>query len=122
MIPSKLMQIRVIIRRGCQLPDRLAETVSASKPMVMRGFLLKVSFIAGLGGVLYGYDMGIIAAALIFVRSSFTLSTQMEEAVVSVVLVGSMIGAVIGGALADRFGRRAILVSGGLVFIVGSLL
>lgn len=88
----------------------------------MRGFLWKVSFIAGLGGILYGYDMGIIAAALIFVRSSFTLSTQMEEAVVSVVLVGAMLGAVVGGAFADRFGRRAILVSGGIVFIVGSLL
>jgi sugar porter (SP) family MFS transporter len=104
------------------LPDRLAETVSAPKPIVMRGFLLKVSFIAGLGGILYGYDMGIIAAALIFVRSSFTLSTQMEEVVVSVVLVGAMLGAVLGGSLADRFGRRAILVSGGFVFIVGSLL
>lgn len=88
----------------------------------MRGFLLKVSFIAGLGGILYGYDMGIIAAALIFVRSSFVLSTQMEEAVVSVVLVGAMLGAVVGGALADRLGRRAILVAGGVVFIVGSLL
>src|ERR1700728_687186 len=90
--------------------------------MVMRGFLLKVSFIDGLGRILYGYDMGIIAAALIFVRSSFTLSTQMEEVVVSVVLVGAMLGAVLGGSLADRFGRRAILVSGGFVFIVGSLL
>jgi sugar porter (SP) family MFS transporter len=89
---------------------------------VMRGFLFKVSFIAGLGGILYGYDVGIIAAALIFVRSSFSLSTQMEELVVSVVLVGAMLGAVLGGAMADRFGRRFILVSGGVVFIVGSLL
>lgn len=65
--------------------------------------------------------MGIIAAALIFLRSSFTLSTQMEETVVSVVLVGSMLGAVIGGSLADLFGRRVILVSGGVVFVLGSI-
>jgi sugar porter (SP) family MFS transporter len=89
---------------------------------VKRNFLLKVSFIAGLGGVLYGYDMGIIAAALIFVRSTFTLSTQMEESVVSVVLVGAMVGAILGGALADRLGRRLILVSGGIIFIVGSVI
>jgi len=100
----------------------LPDTATVPAPIVARGFIWKVSFIAGLGGILYGYDMGIIAAALIFVRSSFALSTQMEEAVVSVVLVGSMLGAVLGGSLADRFGRRAILVSGGIAFILGSLL
>ena len=65
-------------------------------------FLWKVSFIAGLGGILYGFDMGIIAAALIFVRSTFSLSTRMEEVVVSVVLAGAMLGAVAGGMFADR--------------------
>jgi sugar porter (SP) family MFS transporter len=85
-------------------------------------FIWKVSLIAGLGGILYGFDMGIIAAALIFVRSTFSLSTQMEEVVVSVVLVGSMIGAIAGGVLADRAGRRAILIWGGALFIVGSIL
>jgi sugar porter (SP) family MFS transporter len=104
------------------LPDHAAATLPASQPLVRRGFLWKVSLIAGLGGILYGYDMGIIAAALIFVRSSFTLSTQMEEIVVSVVLIGAMLGAILGGAAADRFGRRAILISGGLIFIIGSIL
>ena len=85
-------------------------------------FIWKVSLIAGLGGILYGFDMGIIAAALIFVRSTFSLSTQMEEVVVSVVLVGSMVGAVFGGVFADRAGRRATLVWGGVLFIAGSIL
>jgi sugar porter (SP) family MFS transporter len=107
---------------GGDLQDRLADAGLYPQPAVKRGFLWKVSCIAGLGGILYGYDMGIIAAALIYVRSSFTLSTQMEEAVVSVVLVGAMLGAVVGGALADRLGRRLILVSGGIVFITGSIL
>ena len=109
-------------RWGWGLPQGFVEARSALKPAVRRGFLWKVSFIAGLGGILYGYDVGIIAAALIFVRGSFALSTQMEELVVSVVLVGSMVGAVVGGALADRLGRRVILVAGGAVFVVGSLL
>src|SRR5258708_7313324 len=84
-----LPECRLSCDGGCNLPDRLSGAGAAPQPRVMRGFLLKVSFIAGLGGILYGYDMGIIAAALIFVRSSFVLSTQMEEAVVSVVLVGA---------------------------------
>ena len=62
----------------------------------------------------------IIAAALIFVRTTFSLSTRMEEVVVSVVLVGSMVGAVVGGVFADRAGRRATLVWGGVLFIAGS--
>jgi sugar porter (SP) family MFS transporter len=89
---------------------------------VRRGFIWKVSFIAGLGGILYGYDMGVIAAALMFVRETFALSTRMEEVVVSVVLVGAMSGALAGGVISDSIGRRATLLWGGGIFVVGSLL
>lgn len=92
------------------------------KPQVRSAFIWRVSIIAGLGGILYGYDMGIIAAALIFVRSTFNLSTRMQEIVVSVVLVGAMIGAIYGGAIADRIGRRSTLLWGGAIFIFGSIL
>jgi sugar porter (SP) family MFS transporter len=100
----------------------LSDSIVASQIEVNRSFLWRVSFIAGLGGILYGYDMGIIAAALIFVRQSFTLSTQMQEMVVSIVLVGAMSGALVGGSIADRIGRRATLLWGGWIFLVGSLL
>ena len=92
------------------------------EPRVNAGFIWRVSLIAGLGGILYGFDMGIIAAALIFVRSTFSLSTRMEETVVSVVLVGAMLGAIVGGTVADRIGRRATLLWGGAIFIVGSVI
>lgn len=101
---------------------RLADSNSIAGPRVNNVFLWKVSAIAGLGGILYGYDMGVIAAALIFVRSTFSLSTRMEEVLVSVVLVGSMVGAVVGGAFADRAGRRPTLAWGGVLFIAGSVL
>ena len=97
-------------------------TPGTRKTRVRRGFLARVSLIAGLGGILYGFDMGIIAAVLVFVRESFTLSTRMEEIVVSVVLVGAMSGAIAGGSIADRIGRRSTLVWGGIIFLVGSLL
>jgi sugar porter (SP) family MFS transporter len=100
----------------------MPEESSAHKPQVNHAFLARISFIAALGGVLYGYDMGIIAAAVIFVRHSFQLSTVMEEWVVSIVLVGAMIGALVGGSVADRIGRRATLVWAGGIFIAGSVL
>jgi sugar porter (SP) family MFS transporter len=75
-----------------------------------------------LGGVLYGYDMGIIAAAALFVKRSFALSTVAEELVVSIVTIGAMAGALVGGVVADRIGRRATLIWAAGIFIVGSLL
>jgi len=100
----------------------MSEIPSIARPHVNHGFLVRISSIAALGGVLYGYDMGIIAAAAIFVRHTFMLSTLMVELVVSIVLVGAMAGALVGGAVADRIGRRATLVWAGGIFIVGSLL
>jgi sugar porter (SP) family MFS transporter len=100
----------------------LSESALAQQTNVRRGFIWRVSLIAGLGGILYGYDMGVIAAALIFVRKSFMLSTRMEEVVVSVVLIGAMFGALAGGSITDRIGRRATLLWGGAIFLAGSLL
>ena len=99
----------------------MSRSLAYTKPQVNRSFIGRVSFIAGLGGVLYGFDMGIIAAALIFVRTSFALSTSMEELVVSIVLVGAMLGAIVGGITADRIGRRSTLIWGGAIFIIGSI-
>ena len=94
----------------------------AEQPVVRRAFLLRVSFIAGLGGILYGFDVGIIAAALLFVRNTFALSTHLQEIVVSVVPAGTMAGAIVGGILSDRLGRRVTLLWSGVIFIVGSIL
>jgi sugar porter (SP) family MFS transporter len=96
--------------------------LQAERPAVRGVFLLRVSFIAGLGGILYGFDVGIIAAALLFVRSTFALSTHMQEIVVSVVPAGTMAGAIVGGILSDRLGRRATLLWSGIIFILGSIL
>jgi sugar porter (SP) family MFS transporter len=94
----------------------------AAQPYVNQAFIRKVSFIAGLGGILYGFDMGVIAAALIYVRDAFHLSTWMQEVLVIAVLIGVMIGALIGGTVADRVGRRKTLVWGAILFIAGSIL
>jgi sugar porter (SP) family MFS transporter len=90
-------------------------------PSVNQSFVRRVSFIAGLGGILYGFDMGVIAAALVYVRDSFHLSTLMQEVLVIAVLIGVMIGALVGGTIADRIGRRKTLIWGAILFIAGSI-
>ena len=80
-----------------------------------------VSAISALSGLLFGYDTGVISGAILFVQEDFHLTTFQEEVVVSAVLLGAMIGAAVGGRLADRFGRRTMLIQVALLFMVGAI-
>ena len=77
--------------------------------------------IAGLGGLLFGYDTGIIASAMLFIRGDFGLGSFEQGLVVSAVPIGAAFGALAAGRLSDRYGRRATIIASALVFIVGAL-
>ena len=77
--------------------------------------------IAALGGLLFGYDTGVISGAILFVRDEFALSATMEEFVVSAVLVGAVLGAATGGALTGRFGRRWLIIFAGVIFTLSAI-
>ena len=89
--------------------------------MEVKRFVYVAVGVAALGGLLFGYDTGVISGAILFITDQFSLSTTMEEIVVSAVLVGAVIGAVIGGALADRFGRRRLIILAGIIFTVSAI-
>jgi hypothetical protein len=72
-------------------------------------------------GLLFGYDTGVISGAILVITKQFSLSSTMEEIVVSAVLVGAVAGASLGGALTDRFGRRDLIIIAGVIFIASSL-
>jgi MFS family permease len=81
------------------------------------GFLL---FIAGMGGLLYGIDVGIIAGALPYLESTasvaWRLSAQQLSFIVAAVLLGSVLSSLFAGALADWIGRRWAMVLSGVLF------
>lgn len=79
------------------------------------------SIIAALAGLLAGFDTGVISGALEFIAHSFKLGTVGKEAVVSMVLVGGVFGALLNGALADRMGRKNMVLSAAVLYIMGSL-
>jgi len=86
----------------------------------MRPFVLLVASVAALGGLLFGYDTGVISGAILFITKDFALPTRLQEFTISVVLLGCIGGAAVSGSIADRIGRRLTLFSAGVIFIVGA--
>src|SRR5579885_1759684 len=71
---------------------------------------------------MFGYDTGVISGALLFVKKDFSLSPWMQSVVTSAVLAGAAFGAGFSGRLADRFGRRRMVIAVAVLFFVASLL
>jgi sugar porter (SP) family MFS transporter len=79
--------------------------------------------VTALGGLLFGYDTGVVSGALLFLRNEFGgLSSFQQELVTSLLLIGAMIGAFGAGRVADRIGRRPTILITAVVFVVGVLL
>jgi sugar porter (SP) family MFS transporter len=94
--------------------------------MIAPAFLTRVSTrrvyaLGALAAVLFGYDNGIIGAALLFIPRDLPLTPWQEGAVVSATVFGAMLGALGSGPAADRLGRQRILLAAGVVFTFGAL-
>ncbi len=95
------------------MADRIAQADS-SKVFYNR-FLLVV---AGLGGLLYGVDVGIIAGALPYLEATSGLNSGQLSIVVAAVLLGSVISTLFAGLLADWMGRKSLMALSGLMFVI----
>ncbi|WP_299527278.1 sugar porter family MFS transporter [uncultured Streptomyces sp.] len=80
-----------------------------------------VAAVSALGGLLFGYDTGIISGALLHLREDLALSSREQEIVVSVILLGAMAGALLSGRAAVRHGRRKVVIAVAVVFAVGAV-
>src|SRR5581483_7933377 len=86
-----------------------------------RRFVYVVAFISALSGLLFGYDTGVISGAVLFIRRDFALSPAAAGLVVSAVLLAAVLGAAFGGTLADRWGRRKVILLAAVIFALGAL-
>ena len=84
-------------------------------------FVIIAAAITAIGGMLFGYDTGVISGAILFIRQAFSLSSTAQEIVVSSVLIGAVIGASISGFLADKYGRRIMVVVAATIFGIGAI-
>jgi MFS transporter, SP family, solute carrier family 2 (myo-inositol transporter), member 13 len=78
-------------------------------------FLLLV---AGLGGLLYGIDVGIIGGALPYLEATSHLNNNQLSSIVAAVLLGSVISTLFAGLLSDWMGRRSLMIVSGLMFVI----
>ena len=75
-----------------------------------------------IGGLLFGYDTGIISGALVLIGSDFNLTDVEQSLVVSICVAGAFASAIFAGTLGDRFGRRPVVLASSIAFILGAIL
>jgi sugar porter (SP) family MFS transporter len=80
-----------------------------------------MAFIAALSGILFGYDTGVMSGAILFIQEEYSLTAGMNGIVMSAVLLGALLGAIVSGRLTDHFGRKKLLLIVACIFIFGSL-
>lgn len=84
-------------------------------------FVVVMAVVAATGGLLFGFDTGVISGAIPFLQKDFAVDSGTIEFITTAGLVGAIFGAFFGGNITDRFGRRFILMASGVIFAVGAL-
>lgn len=92
------------------------ENVNAAEKRAARVRMF-IYFAAGMAGLLFGLDQGVISGALPFIANEWNLSSHMQEMVVSSMMVGAATGAIIASFLAGGIGRKKSILIGAILFI-----
>ncbi len=96
---------------------KLADPVPDRLPFARAASVVAVIVLAG---ALFGYDQGVISGALLGVQKAFAVGAAALEIVTSWVTLGAMFGSLVGGYLADHFGRKRALFAAAALFIIGA--
>ena len=83
--------------------------------------LYVIAIIAATGGLLFGFDTGVISGAIPFFQKDFGIDNGMVEQITSAGLLGAILGALFCGKLTDRLGRRKVILASAVIFAVGAV-
>jgi SP family galactose:H+ symporter-like MFS transporter len=89
--------------------------------MRLKTNVLLIAIIAATGGLLFGFDTGVISGALPFLRQYWNLSDSSIEWITTTVLIGAVAGAISSGRLSDLLGRKKMIISNAVIFCVGAI-
>ncbi|CAL8992559.1 unnamed protein product [Prunus brigantina] len=87
-------------------------------------YILRLTVVAGIGGLLFGYDTGVISGALLYIKDDFEAvkdSSFLQETIVSMAIVGAIIGAAAGGWINDAYGRKKATLLADIIFTLGAI-
>jgi sugar porter (SP) family MFS transporter len=106
-----------------RFPDRRGEDAVPGyvREASRNPFVLKVALLAALGGLLFGYDTGVISGALLYIKKDLHAGDLAQSWIVAGLLVGAVFGALAGGRLADLISRRWTLLISGVVYVLAAL-
>ena len=120
-VPRPRVAAKQDVRALLNVIPRTQSPLELPSDRARRTFVYFTAGFAALGGLLFGYDTGVISGAELFLKDQFTLSTFALELIVSGVLAGAAVGALLGGRLADLFGRRRLLIATAIIFALGAV-
>lgn len=92
------------------------DSAKAELPASVKRYAWYLMFMAGLGGLLYGIDVGVIAAALPYIEKTSTYTLGQLSSVVAAVLLGSVISSLFAGMLSEWLGRKKVIILSALLF------
>jgi len=84
-------------------------------------YVLSVTLVAAIGGLIFGFDTAIVAGATRYMKEQFSLNSLQEGWAVAVVLIGCMFGAGLAGPISDRIGRRRLMLVSAVLFLVSAV-
>jgi SP family galactose:H+ symporter-like MFS transporter len=95
----------------------MAQSTASSR----RFYTYFLMILGGLGGLLYGYDLGVIPGALLFMNKEISLTTAETSLIVGAMLGGGAVATLIAGPIADVIGRKTTIIISGVIFLLGML-
>ena len=92
-----------------------------NKPNTLSKYVIIISIIAAIGGLLFGYDTAVIAGAIGSIQTIFDLSPALTGWAASSAIWGCMIGVIFAGFLSDKFGRKKVLILSAILFFISAV-